>query len=161
MPLACAAAAMRARHLGRIGVAGTGGVVVQVVELADGGEARLQHLHVEPGRDRLDIVGRHPRQEAVHHLAPGPEAVVLRAATLDEARHGALEGVAVHVGHAGHRDAGEALGTGRRRSVGRDGRDVAPLDRDEHVAAPAGLEEGMWDVKLSHVGFHATSCGPA
>ena len=59
MPLASAAATMRAAHLRRIGVARTVGRVVQVVELADAGEARLQHLHIGPAPRRLDVVGRH------------------------------------------------------------------------------------------------------
>ena len=41
--------------------------------------------------------------EAVHHLAPGPEAVAAGAARLGEAGHAALEGVAVQVRHAGQR----------------------------------------------------------
>ena len=102
--------------------------MVQVVELADGGEARFQHLHVGPGGDRLDVVGRHAREEAVHDLAPGPEAVVLRPAPLGEARHGALEGMAVHVGDAGHGDAREPLRSRRGRGAGLDGRDPAALD---------------------------------
>ena len=91
------------RGLGGIGVARAVGRIVQVVELADRGEARFQHLDVGQRRDRLDVVGGHPRQEAVHHLAPGPEAVVLRTMPLGEAGHGALEGMAVHVRHAGQR----------------------------------------------------------
>ena len=77
----------------------------------------------------------------------------LGPAPLRQAGHGALEGVAVHVGDAGHGDAGEALGAGRRRGVGRDGGDDAPVDLDEHVALPAGLEQGVGNVKLRHVGF--------
>src|SRR3546814_18508316 len=68
----------------------------------------LQHLDVELRRDSLDLLGRQPGDEAVHHLAPGPEGVVPAAAglgMLGEPRHGALEGVAVQVRHAGqHRD---------------------------------------------------------
>ena len=106
-----------AAGLGRVGIARPVRCVVQVVELADPGEARLQHLHVGPCRYRLDVVGRHAREEPVHHLAPGPEAVVLRPAPLDETGHGALEGVAVHVGDTRHGDAGEALGTRRWRAL--------------------------------------------
>ncbi len=62
-------------HLAEIGIGRAVDVVVQIVELADRGEAGLQHLHVGEGGDRLDVVGREPREEAVHHLAPGPEAV--------------------------------------------------------------------------------------
>ena len=59
MPLASAAATMRAAGLGRVGIARAVGRIVQVVELADAGEARFQHLHIGPGGDGLDVVGRH------------------------------------------------------------------------------------------------------
>ena len=44
--------------------------------------------------------GVEARHEAVHDLAPGPEAVLLRPGALGQAGHGPLEGVAVQVGHA-------------------------------------------------------------
>ena len=43
---AAAAAAMRSRHLGDVVVGRAAGPVVEVVELDDGGVARLQHLHL-------------------------------------------------------------------------------------------------------------------
>ena len=45
-------------HLGEVGIGPPVAVVVQVVELADAGEAGLQHLDIELGGDRLDVVGR-------------------------------------------------------------------------------------------------------
>ncbi len=98
-----------AAGLRRVGIVRAVGRVVQIVELADGGEARFQHLHVGPGRDGLDVVGRHGGEKAVHHLAPGPEAVVLGAAPLHQPGHGALEGVAVHIGDARHGHSGKPL----------------------------------------------------
>ena len=68
------------RHLAEVGIRPAVDVVMQVVELADGGEAGLEHLHVGERRDRLDVVRRELAEEAVHHLAPGPEAVIRRAA---------------------------------------------------------------------------------
>ena len=49
---------------------------------------------------------------------------------------------------------------GWRRRVGRDGGDRAPLDRDQHVALPAGLEQGVGNVKLRHVGFPCAAPDP-
>ena len=40
--------------------------MVKVVEFGDSGEPRLQHFHIELRRDRLDVVGRHLKREAVH-----------------------------------------------------------------------------------------------
>ena len=89
------------RHLAEIGIGPAVDVVMQIVELGDRREAGFQHLHIGEGRDRLDVIGREPREEAVHHLAPGPEAVGGRPAALGEAGHAALERVAVQVGQAG------------------------------------------------------------
>ena len=90
--------------------------VVQIVEFADAGEARLQHLDIGLRGDRLDLVGRHRQREAVHRLAPGPETVGAGAAMLGQARHGALEGVAVQVGDAGHGDRVALVAVARRRA---------------------------------------------
>ena len=124
--------------------------MVQVVELADRGEAGLQHLDEGEGGDRLDVVGREPVEEAVHDLAPGPEAVGGGPAALGQARHAALEGVAVQVRQARHRGAREA-------------RRVAGLDAPVSTAAmmpsatvtrtssrqPSGSERGR-EMQLAH-----------
>ena len=89
-------------RLGDVAVRAPVRPVVQVVELADRGEAGFQHLDEGEGGDRLDVVGREPVEEAVHDLAPGPEAVGRRPAALGQARHAALEGVAVQVRQARH-----------------------------------------------------------
>ena len=102
-------------HLGDVGIGLPVRVVVEVVELADAREAGLQHLDIELGGDRLDLLGRHRQREAVHHLAPGPEAVGAGAARFGQARHAALEGVAVQIGHAGQQDrVALVAGFGRR-----------------------------------------------
>ncbi len=98
------------------------GRVMQIVELADRGEARLQHLDVELGGDRLDVVRRHGEREAVHGLAPGPKGVGRVAAALGEPRHAALEGVRVQVAQRGRQDRA-ALVTGARRNCALDGCD--------------------------------------
>ena len=62
--------------------------------------------------------GERRPQEAVHHLAPGPEAVGLRPAPLGKSGHAALEGVAMQVRNAGDGDAGQTLGTLGTGAVG-------------------------------------------
>jgi hypothetical protein len=123
--------------------------MVQVVELADRREAGLQHLGEGEGRDGLDGVGVEAVEEAVHDLAPGPEAVGRGAAALGQARHAALEAVAVQVGQAGHRRAGKA-----RRIAGCcvrfDRRDEAVRDRHQHVVAPALGQERGREMQLAH-----------
>ena len=64
---------------GQLGVVGIGqavGLVVDVVEFADGGVAGLQHLDVEPGGDGFDLLRGQLGGEAVHQGAPAPEAVL-------------------------------------------------------------------------------------
>ena len=139
-----------AASLRRVGVVRTVGGVVQIVELADCREASFQHLHVGPGCDGLDVVGDHAGEKAVHHLAPGPEAVVLGAEPLHESGHGALEGVAVDVGDAGDGDAGKALAACRGRTVRRNGRDGAALDGDQHIAPPSVADERARHMDLCH-----------
>ena len=114
----------RKGQLGRIGISAPVGLVVQVMELAHGGIARLQQLDVELGGDRLQLIGADALEEAVHHLAPGPERGLARCQALGEPRHGALESVAVEVRHARQHDAGEPLGA-FRRGGGHDGREIA------------------------------------
>ena len=135
------------RHLGHVVVGPAVGLVMEIVELGHRGEARLEHLHVGEGRDRLEVVRRQPLDEAVHRLAPGPEGIGLAAAPLGEARHGALEGVAVQVGQAGHGHAGEALG---RLAVGfLDAGDDAMVYPDHDIAPPAVGREGSFEVQFA------------
>ncbi len=136
-------------HLGGVGVGGACGVVVEVVELADAGEPGLEHLHVEVGCDGLDVVGGHGEGEAVHLRAPGPEVVAGGAAELGEARHGALEGVAVDVGHTGDEDL-DALVSGAGGDVGLDGGDEACVEGDADVVLPAGGGESGGGVDGGH-----------
>ena len=94
-----------AAHLVRVVVAGAAGGVVQVVELADRGDARQRHLGVGRAREREVAVRVEPLGERVHLLAPGPERA---AAVLGAAAQGALERVRVGVGEAGQREPVEA-----------------------------------------------------
>jgi hypothetical protein len=105
-------------------------------------------------RDRLDIVGRQFAEEAVHHLAPGPEAVMRRASFLGEAGHAALERVAVQVRHAGDREARNVLRAAARR-IRRDARDRAAGHVDAHIARPAGIQQRMIEMIRGHAATHA------
>ncbi len=139
--------------LGWVGIARSVRRIVQVVELADAGEARLQHLHVGPRRHRFDVVGRHGREEAIHHLAPGPEAVVVGPAPLHQPRHGALEGMAVHIGDTGHGNARRSAGRLALAHGRRDGRDGPPVDGDQDVAPPSLFEQRPPNMDLEHDGL--------
>ena len=46
------------------------------MELAHAREARLEHLNIGLSRDRCDVVGGQPVEEAVHDFPPAPEIVV-------------------------------------------------------------------------------------
>ena len=85
------------RQLGRVGIGRAPRLVMNVIELGHGGEARLLHLHEGQRRHRLHLLGRQAVGEAIHEVAPSPEAVPPRGPCLGHARHGALEGVAVEV----------------------------------------------------------------
>jgi hypothetical protein len=136
------------RHFPEIRVGPAVDIVVQIVELTDGGEARFQHFHIGKGGDRLDVIGRKALQEMIHHLAPGPEAVGGRAAALGESSHAALEAVAVQVGQAGNGDAGDVISPGTRRVL-RDGDGGAVGDRDADVARPSGRQQSLVEKKLA------------
>ena len=121
---------------------------MQVVEFGHRGEARFEHLHVGKGCDRLEVVGRQALDEAVHRLAPGPEGIgFVAAAPLGEAGHGALEGMAVQVGQAGHGYAGEALG--RAVAGFLDAGDDAVVYPDHDIMPPAIGREGSFEVQFT------------
>ena len=63
------------RHLGKIRIRFAITIMVQIMELADPGEAGLEHFDIKLRGHRLDIFWLHAVREAVHHLAPSPEAV--------------------------------------------------------------------------------------
>lgn len=132
-----------ARHLAEVGVGLAVGVVVEVVELADAGIARLQHLHEGEGRQCLRLFGRKGEGEAVHHLAPGPEAVPPRPALLGQPGEAALERMAMEVREAGEQDVDLGVaGTGG--GIGGDGGDPVACHRQAQVAGPAlGQQRGL------------------
>jgi hypothetical protein len=116
-------------------------VVMEIVELADPGEAGLQHLGIGHGGDRAKMIGGQPRDEAVHRLAPGPETVVTAEIDLGQPGHAALEGVAVEVGQARQDDAVRSYrAPARRLSIARH-QPVADDDRD--IRRPAVGQQGL------------------
>ena len=86
-----------AGQLGGIGIGAPVHVVMQVVELAHRSEATLEHLRVGQGGDGAQVVRVELIDKPVHHGAPGPEVVTGGSTRLGEARHAALEGVAVDI----------------------------------------------------------------
>ena len=119
-------------------------MAVEVVELADGGDAGLEHL-AEDKAAVLEVVGRVPLGVAVHALPPLPEVA---AARLDLAPEQALERVAVDVGEARDRPALEGHRVRWSESVLHHRRDATALDLDEHVLG-AAAEPGLLGVPFA------------
>lgn len=102
------------------------GLVVEVVELPDGGDPGQRHLGVHGAGQRVVAVRGEGGGEAVHGLAPGPEGA---GADLDGGAQRAVEGVRVGVGEAGQGEAGQPDGAGRGRGdPGADGEEVSGRD---------------------------------
>ncbi len=103
------------------------GLVVQVVELAHGGDAGREHLAVRRPGQGVVGVGVEPAGDLVHPVAPGPERP---APALRVAAERAVEGVAVAVRETGDRQACKVIGTG---STDLDPGEATALDLDQHV----------------------------
>ena len=136
-------------HLGRIGIGRSVQVMVQVVELADAGEARLQHLDIGLRGDRFGVVGRHRKGETVHRFPPAPEAVDAGAAGLGEAGHATLKRVRMEVRHAGQGD-GMPLVARARCAVGDDRGDPAGRQLDPHILQPAATHQRFVEMQSRH-----------
>ena len=96
----------RAAHRVRVVVGRAVGRVVEVVELADAGDAGQRHLAERRAREREAAVGVERAGERVHLLAPGPERARLRVRAPAQR---ALERVRVGVGEARQRQPREAV----------------------------------------------------
>ena len=103
---------------------------MQVVEFADRGNARVQHLSEH--RARVGGVARAvPTLRGVEHLAaPFPEVATAR---FGSSAQRFLENVAVHVGEAGEREALQLHRVVRRLHALGHREDAAVLDLDQHV----------------------------
>src|SRR5690606_10352624 len=80
--------------------------------------------------------------EAIHHLAPGPEAVTARATMFGQTRKPALEGMAVEIGHPRNerRDADIAR-SGADTAL--DGRDQRSGDFDGDILGHSARQKGL------------------
>ncbi len=144
-----------AGKLGRVGIGPPVAAVMEVVELADRGEAGLQHLDIGERGDGLDILRLERQGEAVHPVAPGPERILARARDLGHAGHAALEGVGVQVRQAGQGDPRYPHRAGFRALADR-GDSPVRADRHGHVVAPALGRQRPVQMELVHRRLHAT-----
>ena len=124
------------RQFADVGIMCARRVVMNIMKLADAGESGLQHFNVGLCRDRLNIVGGHAANKAVHHFAPGPETVRRAAPDFREPRHATLERMTVQIGHAGKPDPVMFI-TRIRRGFRFDAGESAILHRQPDVTCPA------------------------
>jgi len=123
--------------------------VVQVVELAHRGVAGLEHLDVQQGGDGFEIVRGNPLGQCVHPLPPGHEGIQPVPRLLGPAGQGALERVAVHVGHAGHQDRRRRAGTARPDC----GNPPCGVDLDRDIGGPAVRQQRAMSVNCGQGDF--------
>jgi hypothetical protein len=132
--------------------------VMHVMEFAHRRIAALEHLDVQPARDRRERVGRDLQREAVHQVAPAPEAVGGIRAVFGEPRHRALERVRMQVRHAGQHGPGRARRARRRVGIGAHaGQRAGGVPAQQHVAAPA---VGQVCMVREQRRFGHRQCGP-
>ena len=111
---------------------------MQIMKLADARVAGFQQLDVELRSDGFLFIRPDTLQKAVHFRAPRPEVVRAGSAALGKPRKRALEGVRMHVRHAGDERPLDALGVCRRSERDFDGANRAiAVDIDEDVVRPA------------------------
>ena len=127
------------RHLGFAAVGSASWSVMQIVELRDSGESRLQHLHLRQTGDGLDIVRRKDLDHAVHLPPPGPEVVPSRrTAPLGASGHCTLKGVTVKIDRRRQQDAHSLSRRLRVRGNGLDPAVIVDDHRDPPFPASAG-----------------------
>lgn len=86
-----------AREFGDVRIGRTSRLMMHIMKLADCGIAGFLHFHEGQGGNRLHLVRRQAVQEAVHELAPCPEAVSPGDTMLVHTGHRALECVTVQI----------------------------------------------------------------
>src|SRR5581483_2431624 len=106
------------------------------MKLTDVGEAALEHLGVNQGRNRLQPVRLQALDEAVHQLPPGPETVPRGSAALSQAGQAALKSVAVQIRKAGYADRMALIGIVRGRTD-LEALDAPMLQRQPYPGSPA------------------------
>ncbi len=137
----------RGAHLVGVGVGPPVGLVMQVVELADGGDARQRHLRVGGAGQRQQRVGVEALGDVVHGVAPGPEVASL---IMGPAAQGAVEGVGVGVGQARQRDAGQQDVAGLGVDAPVDRSDPVGVGCDAHAAFACPSEPRVLAVPRRH-----------
>ncbi len=131
-------------QLGRVGVGFACLVMMHVVELGHRGVAGLEHLDVQLAGNDLQLLRGDLADQAIHQLAPGPEAVVGVARDFRQPSHGPLERMRVQVGHAGQQGPGQAFGA-FGRSVGFDAAEQAVTGHFEaDVTGPTRRQQGAF-----------------
>ena len=83
---------------------------MQIVEFRHRGVARLEHFDEQLSCDDPQVFRPDSIRKRIHRLAPGPETIARTDSIFRVSGHGALEGMTVGIGHAGHDDAIDALG---------------------------------------------------
>src|SRR5690606_37956034 len=92
-----------------------------------------------------------PVQEAVHQLAPAPEAVATGSAHFGQAGHRPLEGMAVQVAQPRHYRPQGVIAVLPRGSS--DDRGDPPLHAlDAHIACPAFGQQRLWGMEAGCLG---------
>jgi len=87
-------------QFGGVGVGLAVAVVMHVVEFSYRGVAGLEHFDIQLAGDDFQLLGIDLAHQAVHQVAPGPEAVIGVAGHFRQPGHGPLECMGVQVGHA-------------------------------------------------------------
>ena len=147
------------RHDHRIGPRPVVGRVVKVMKLADRGVAGLQHLDVDLGGDRLQLVRADLGQGAVHQLAPGPERRLARCQLLAAAGERPLEGVAVQIGHARQHQSRQRLGAAHRSTRLDPGEVAVGIDLQPDRLGHAVRQQGPFGPEHAHLSSHRVVTG--
>ena len=126
-----------------VGIGRARHVVMDIMKFAHPGEARFQHLDIGLGCHRLDIIGGHAADKAVHEIAPCPETIGGGAPDFGQPGHAALKSMAVQIGHAGKSDA-VALIAGLRGNARLDADEPAPIERHPDLAGPALRQQSLF-----------------
>src|SRR5262249_55324847 len=124
--------------------------VVQVVELAHAGDPGGEHLAERLARELAQRVRIERVDQAIHRLAPGPEAARTRGEALAVAAQTALESMAVRVHEARHQRA-PAQALARLLGELARARDAAVRpERDAHAALEARPGPGEVGLEDAH-----------
>lgn len=140
-----------AGHFTAIGVRLTVGVVMQVVEFGHLGVSALEHFDIQLTGDHLHLLRRQALHQAVHQIAPGPEAVLRVTRHFRQPGHRALESVRVQVRHARHRIAVQPDAALRFSVGGNLSQITLRIDVQPDVMRPALREQSAWG-KISRHG---------